>query len=68
MKPWPIAADEHETLDRATDKTDLADVVVVANVFAHALEQGHLTSEDFDQQRHQIPTFARIWLPSHGSG
>ncbi len=50
MKPWPMTADEHKTLNRATDKTDLADVVLVANVFAHALEQGHLTSEDFDQQ------------------
>lgn len=56
------AADEHETLDRTTDKTDLADVVLVANVFAHALEQGHLTSEDFDQQWHQIPAFARLGL------
>lgn len=60
MKPWPMTADEHKTLNRATDKTDLADVVLVANVFAHALEQGHLTSEDFDQQWHQIPPFARL--------
>lgn len=56
------AADEHETLDRATDKTDLADVVLVANVFSHTVEQGHLTNEDFDQQWHQIPAFTRPGL------
>lgn len=56
------AADEHETLDRLADKTDLADVVLVANVFAHALEQNQLTSEDFDQQWHQIPAFGRLGL------
>ena len=61
-----LVADEHEMLDRvpindqggASFEADLTDVVQAANLFAHAIEQGH----EIDPEWTQIKSFQRLKL------
>ncbi|MEZ0121058.1 MAG: HDOD domain-containing protein [Candidatus Reddybacter sp.] len=61
-----LVADEHEMLDRVPSnehggvsfEADLTDVVQAANLFAHAIEQGH----EIDPEWTQIKSFQRLKL------
>lgn len=55
-------ADEHESLDRQSDKTDLTDIVLVANVFAHALENDSLEEDAFKEKWQTIPAIEQLGM------
>lgn len=60
-------ADEHELLDRETfmpgHATDLTDIVLVANLMAHTIEEGAESNyEQHLEEWAEIPAFARLGL------